>query len=78
MSLQTLDVCKVLQNAMDGLRSRLAPGVNVVSCDYRDSVLYLRGWCHSFYEKQMTQEAVRPVDGVLRIVNRIQVVAKSK
>jgi len=63
---------------MGRLRSRLGTGINDVSCDYRDSVLYLRGWCNSFYEKQMAQEAVRSIDGVLRVVNRIQVVAKAK
>lgn len=78
MSLQTLDSCEVLQSAMDRLRSRLGTGGNDVSCEYRDYVLCLRGWCRSFYEKQMAQEAVRSVDGVLRVVNRIQVVAKAK
>ncbi len=78
MSLQTLDSCEVLQTAMDRLTIGLGTGVNEVSCDYRDSVLYLRGWCNSFYEKQVAQEAVRSVEGVLRVVNRIQVVARAK
>ncbi len=63
--------------ATDRLKSKLGTGVNEVSCDYRDSVLYLRGWCNSFYKKQVAQEAVRSVEGVLRVVNRIQVVART-
>ena len=78
MSLQTLDSYEVLQCAIDRLRSRLGTGGNEVSCDYRNAVLYLCGWCNSFYEKQLAQEAVRSVDGVLRVVNRIQVVARAK
>ncbi|MBC8876524.1 MAG: BON domain-containing protein [Planctomycetes bacterium] len=78
MSLQTLDSYEVLQSAMDSLRSRLGTGVNDVSCDYRNSVLYLCGWCNTFYQKQLAQEAVRSVDGVLQVVNRIQVVARAK
>ena len=78
MSLQTLGSYEVLQSAIDRLRSRLGPGGNEVSCDYRNSVLYLCGWCNSFYEKQIAQEAVRSVDGVSRIVNRIRVVSRAK
>ena len=78
MSLQTLDSYEVLQCAIDRLRSRLGTGGNEVSCDYRNSVLYLHGWCNSFYEKQLAQESVRSVDGVLRVVNRIQVVPRAK
>lgn len=78
MSLQTLTSYEVLRCAIDRLRSTLGPGGNDVSCDYRNSVLYLRGWCNSFYERQLAQDAVRSVDGVLRVVNRIQVIARAK
>ena len=74
MSRWTSDSCEVLQSAMDRLSTRLGPGPNDVSCDYRNSVLYLYGRCNSFYEKQLAQEALRSVDGVSQVVNRIQVV----
>jgi len=64
MALQVLDSCHVLQSAKGRLRSRFDIGGDDLSREYRNSVLYLRGWCSSYYEKQMAQEAVRSVDGV--------------
>ncbi len=34
----------------------------------------LRGTVHSFYQKQMAQEALRKIDGVSEIENQLQVV----
>ena len=44
-----------------------------VSCDCRGDILYLRGHTHSFYQKQLAQEAVRGLDGVKTVVNEIDV-----
>ena len=44
-----------------------------LSCDCRDNVLYLRGHTHSFYQKQLAQEAVRGLDGINTVVNEIDV-----
>jgi osmotically-inducible protein OsmY len=42
-------------------------------CDYHEGALILRGDVPSYFLKQLAQEAVRGVEGVEEIVNRIQV-----
>jgi hypothetical protein len=44
-----------------------------VSCDYDKGILVLRGRVASYYLKQLAQEAVRKLDGVVVIVNVIEV-----
>ncbi len=67
----------VAENAGRHLHSRLHGFGSQISCDYRDGVLYLRGQSRNFYHKQLAQEIVRTVDGVVRVVNEIEVVADS-
>jgi osmotically-inducible protein OsmY len=47
--------------------------VRCIQCDVRNEVLYLRGQVSSFYLKQMTQEAVRSMEGIEAISNCIEV-----
>ena len=44
-----------------------------VSCEYEQGVLLLRGRLATYYQKQVAQEAVRGLDGVVQIVNSIEV-----
>jgi len=44
-------------------------------CDDR-GVLYLRGYLSSYYQKQLAQEALSDLPGVVEIVNQAEVVAK--
>jgi BON domain len=48
--------------------------VRCIRCEIRDGVLYLRGQVTSFYLKQLTQEAVRLMDGVDAISNCVEVI----
>jgi osmotically-inducible protein OsmY len=64
------NVCAVTKTARDRLRRDFFTNV---SCDCRDGTLYLRGQTHSFYRKQLAQEAVRRLDGVVTVVNKIEV-----
>jgi osmotically-inducible protein OsmY len=45
-----------------------------ISADFHEGAAILRGRVHSFYQKQLAQEAVRGVDGVGMIVNVVEVV----
>jgi osmotically-inducible protein OsmY len=47
--------------------------VRCVRCEVRDGILYLFGQVTSFYLKQLTQEAVRSVEGVDVISNCVEV-----
>jgi hypothetical protein len=44
-----------------------------VWCDCEDGVLCLRGRLSSYYHKQVAQEAVARVGGVIQVVNDIEV-----
>jgi osmotically-inducible protein OsmY len=44
-----------------------------IAVQYDQGVLFLRGRVTRFYEKQLAQEAVANLDGVVRVVNEIEV-----
>ena len=46
-----------------------------VSCMYDRGILLLRGQVPSFYHKQLAQETVRKIEGVVQVVHQIEVVA---
>lgn len=66
---------RVAASAEQVLRERLDSTSRQVACEYHEGVLFLRGCLSSFYEKQLAQEAVRTLESVDQIVNRIEVVA---
>ena len=45
-----------------------------IDCEYHEGILTLRGRVSSFYMKQIAQTIVQHVDGVERVVNRVEVV----
>ena len=47
--------------------------VRKMSCEYREGVLLLRGRVASYYHKQVAQEAVARLEGVVEVVNEIEV-----
>ncbi len=63
---------------MEGIaRKRLAQkgyyGLKRVECTFNNGTMTLRGRVPSYYYKQLAQEAVRYVENVRRLVNRIEV-----
>ena len=44
-----------------------------VTCEYHEGILTLRGHVSSYYMKQIAQTIVQHVDGVERVVNRVEV-----
>jgi osmotically-inducible protein OsmY len=55
------------------LQESLNTAIKTVSCDYSRGVLFLRGRLTSYYEKQSAQEAVKNLEGVIQVVNQIEV-----
>ena len=43
-------------------------------CEVRNGILYLRGTVTSFYLKQLSQEAVRTLEGIVSISNDVEVI----
>jgi osmotically-inducible protein OsmY len=48
--------------------------VRGVRCEVRNGILYLRGTVTSFYLKQLSQEAVRTLEGIAAISNDVEVI----
>ena len=61
---------KVVNVPHRGLSHRHLSGI---TGEYRDGVLHIRGLPSAFYQKQLAQETVRGVRGVLQVVNEIEV-----
>lgn len=59
--------------AGDRLRSSPYLPVRRIVCDYQEGVLFLRGRSPSFFYKQLAQETVGKVSGVIQVVNEIEV-----
>ena len=75
--LATLPDCRhVVASAMERLQMAPYPPVRGVSCECDDGVLTLRGRVPTFFEKQLAQEAVFTLDGVMQVVNEIEVVGR--
>lgn len=46
-----------------------------MSCECDQGVLFLRGQLPNFYQKQLAQETVAKLEGVVQLVNEIEVIA---
>lgn len=51
--------------------------LRLVHCEFRDGLLWLSGCLPSQYLKQVAQTAVADVDGVITVVNEIEVVTRA-
>ena len=69
-----MSLLDIAQKAENCLRRIVVDGGR---CEYAGGVLVLRGCSRSYYDKQTAQEAVRHIDGVVQVVNEIEVVAES-
>ena len=67
---------KVVQaEAQSRLRKSGYRELQLVSCEFHEGVLTLRGRVPSFYLKQVAQELIRRLDGAEEINNRVEVAA---
>ena len=67
------DVNDVTQIAEGRLRTSPHWDLRNVSCEYDDGMLILHGRLGSYYHKQLAQETVAGVEGVVQVVNEIEV-----
>jgi osmotically-inducible protein OsmY len=67
--------CQVTEAARRRLNKSPYATVRSVSCEYDGGMLRLRGRVPTFYHKQLAQEAVADLRGVLQVVNQTEVVA---
>ena len=65
---------EIAEAAKDRLERSPYRTVRGVTCEYDDGVLLLAGRLPSFYHKQLAQEAVAGLPGVVQVVNATEVV----
>ena len=76
---QEIGISKERQVVQAEAQSRLRKSgyheLHLVSCDFHEGVLTLRGRVSSFYLKQVAQELIRRLDGAEEVNNRLEVAA---
>jgi osmotically-inducible protein OsmY len=74
---QELGFSKEKQAVQAEAQSRLRKSgyheLHVVSCEFHEGVLTLRGRVSSFYLKQVAQEVIRRLEGAEEVNNRLEV-----
>lgn len=68
----------IVERAETTLRHNSYLSLKNVHCDFREGVLILRGCLPTYYLKQMAQSVVARMDGVLHILNEIEVVGSHR
>ena len=64
---------RIQAEAQSRLRRSGYHELRLVSCEFHEGVLTLRGRVSSYYLKQVAQELVRQVDGAEEVNNRLEV-----
>jgi osmotically-inducible protein OsmY len=64
----------VRQAAQNRLQQSPHAALRKVACECERGVLILRGRVPSFYHKQLAQEAIANIEGVVGVINEIEVV----
>jgi osmotically-inducible protein OsmY len=57
------------------IRAATYGAIKGADCEFSEGVLFLRGKVRNFYSKQLAQEAVGRLPGVVNIVNQIEVLS---
>ncbi len=68
----------IARSALKHLHRRLDDSVRDLDCEFAEGVLVLRGRARSFYHKQLAQESVRGLEGVMHVENRIEVAVRPR
>ena len=73
-SFRSLEIAEIAEAR---LSASSHPALRNVFCKYDDGVLVLRGRLNSFFHTQLAQETVRTINGVERVVNKIEVLPRA-
>lgn len=64
----------IISDASNALKRSDYPALRQLSVETGDGELVIKGKVASYYMKQLAQEAVMPVRGSMRLVNKVAVV----
>jgi hypothetical protein len=63
----------IISSAVHALKRSYYPALRRLSVESSDEAIIISGKVSSYYMKQLAQEAVMPVRGPLKLVNRVDV-----
>jgi osmotically-inducible protein OsmY len=72
--LRTSLPCAIVAAAEACLRANSYTALRGISCKSERGVLVLEGRLNSFFQKQIAQEIIAKIEGVVQVVNQIEVV----
>jgi osmotically-inducible protein OsmY len=75
--LETLPTCAIAAIAEARFRENLHTALRGVSCKAERGVLVLEGQLSTFFQKQLAQEIVANIKGIVQVVNQIEVVGRA-
>ena len=70
--------CAISKIAEARFRANSHTALRNISCKGEGGVLVLEGRLGSFFQKQLAQEIVAKIDGVVQVVNQIEVVSSDQ
>jgi len=76
--LQPPPLCAIAATAEARFRSSSYRALRGIACKAERGVLVLEGRLSSFFQKQMAQELVAKIEGVIQVVNHIEVVSSNQ
>lgn len=66
-----MSTATIVSSAFDALRQSYYPALRRLSVEWDEDTLVISGKVSTYYLKQLAQEAVMPVRGSLKLVNRV-------
>jgi osmotically-inducible protein OsmY len=76
--LETSPPCAIEAIAEARFRSDSHTALRGISCKAERSVIVLEGRLSTFFQKQLAQEIVAHIEGVVQVVNQIEVVSSER
>ena len=70
--------CAISEIAEALFRANSHTALRGISCNGEEGVLVLEGRLSTFFQKQLAQEIVANIDGVVRVINHIEVVSSDR
>ena len=76
--LETSPTCAIAATAKARFRANSRTALRDVSCKAERGALVLEGRLSTFFEKQLAQEIVANIEGVVQVVNQIEVASSDQ
>jgi osmotically-inducible protein OsmY len=77
-TLETSPSCAIAEIAEARFRANSRTALRGISCKAEGGVIVLEGHLSTFFQKQLAQEIVGHIEGVVQVINQIEVVSSDQ